>query len=349
VSEQSTLPPVRRLKLPAMTMNSLFPVEEGRTVNEKGTQKRQEKEKFLRQFFAGQLFLHFKPFVKQVKKAAKGKHNRGRIHELRVSCRKLRVILRNYQKLFSPAEFAIMEKSLRVLASDLALLRELDVLQKALGKISRASYTERAVRGFDRLKSVCGAAAAKRRASISGKLEMFLQSPGYQLLKKSAVEFDSSADLLTLCQHPVVIKNAESVIRKWLRLITAYLDHVHEPDEEFHELRIQLKSFRYTLQDFDCLWEGRFSSQIERITYLQDLMGEIHDHQVWVVQLDEILAVITEQSDGVSVEAEDAVFAAQLLKSSWTQEINEAFAEFQVSWLHLQNAGFWESLSRVSN
>ncbi len=62
---------------------------------------------------------------------------------------------------------------------------------------------------------------------------------------------------------------------------------VHNPDAVFehHALRIAAKKLRYTLETYAPLYRRGFKKPIARIKKVQDLLGDIHDCDVWIEQM----------------------------------------------------------------
>ena len=71
---------------------------------------------------------------------------------------------------------------------------------------------------------------------------------------------------------------------------------VHNPDAvyEHHALRIAAKKLRYTLETYAPLYRRGFTKPIARIKKVQDLLGDIHDCDVWIEQM--TLAIIKQHT-----------------------------------------------------
>ena len=71
---------------------------------------------------------------------------------------------------------------------------------------------------------------------------------------------------------------------------------VHNPDAVFehHAMRIAAKKLRYTLETYAPLYRRELKKPIARIKRLQDLLGDIHDCDVWIEQM--TLAIIKQRT-----------------------------------------------------
>jgi CHAD domain-containing protein len=49
-----------------------------------------------------------------------------------------------------------------------------------------------------------------------------------------------------------------------------------------HEMRIYAKKLRYTMEAFAPLYKNKLEKEIGTITAFQDVLGEMHDCDVWI-------------------------------------------------------------------
>ena len=61
-------------------------------------------------------------------------------------------------------------------------------------------------------------------------------------------------------------------------------EYVHKENEilKHHEMRIQAKWLRYTMEVFAPLYQEELSDEIKMMKNFQDTLGEMHDCDVWV-------------------------------------------------------------------
>ena len=64
-----------------------------------------------------------------------------------------------------------------------------------------------------------------------------------------------------------------------------------------HALRIAVKKLRYTLELCDAALEGRLKRGLKRLKKLQALLGELHDCDVWAVQIETFIAEETARTE----------------------------------------------------
>ncbi|WP_292423544.1 CHAD domain-containing protein [Methanoregula sp.] len=124
---------------------------------------------------------------------------------------------------------------------------------------------------------------------------------------------------------------------------------VHNPDAVFehHAMRIAAKKLRYTLETYAPLYRRELGKPIARIKRLQDLLGDIHDCDVWIEQM--TLAIIKQRAHryprgdlpGAAVSA-----VAPLRRLLVNRERCRArlYRQFVRYWDTLVRTGFWDEL-----
>ncbi len=79
-----------------------------------------------------------------------------------------------------------------------------------------------------------------------------------------------------------------------LDLLKEFLDYeafIHDPEaiKELHAMRIAAKRLRYTLEIFSSLYPNELKAYIQAVKTTQEMLGEIHDCDVWAIFLPEFL------------------------------------------------------------
>ena len=128
-----------------------------------------------------------------------------------------------------------------------------------------------------------------------------------------------------------------------------YEPFVRSPDAvpEHHALRIALKKLRYTLETFAPLYRRGMAKQIAQLKRLQDLLGEIHDCDVWIDDLGHIILDARSRKAFREIppgkEIPDLAPLRQLLCNR-ERERTRLYRRFVRCWDMLARAGFWEEL-----
>ncbi|HTY76135.1 MAG TPA: YfcE family phosphodiesterase [Candidatus Nanoarchaeia archaeon] len=87
-------------------------------------------------------------------------------------------------------------------------------------------------------------------------------------------------------------------LEKYVRQEDANLKH--------HEMRIKAKWLRYTLEVFASLYKNELREEIETVKTFQDVLGEMHDCDVWIGYLPKFLAESKEMQPAISSEEIEA-------------------------------------------
>ncbi|RQD81634.1 MAG: CHAD domain-containing protein [Methanocalculus sp. MSAO_Arc2] len=76
-----------------------------------------------------------------------------------------------------------------------------------------------------------------------------------------------------------------------LEELFSYERFIHDPARisEHHDMRIAAKRLRYTLEIFNDLYSGTLKKPIQEIKHLQDILGDMHDCDVWLDVLNDFL------------------------------------------------------------
>ena len=131
-----------------------------------------------------------------------------------------------------------------------------------------------------------------------------------------------------------------------------YEPYLGDPDliEKHHAMRIMAKWLRYTLEAYADLFDDQLKKDIKGIKKLQELLGDIHDCDVWV----DILPRFLEEEEGRSLAyfGTNQFFelvrpAITMLIDDRTEKRKELFDELCQYWDHLKDDGFWDSLSET--
>lgn len=315
----------------------------------KSGQSLETTQKALRQFLAWRLVVDLGSLAKLLQKAIKGKSSKKVIHNLRVLSRKLRVTLRNFRSLFSDTQFQSLNELFRNFADQLSMVRELDVLHQQFKKFRKQTYTEKIEQGLSILETTCAQISLEKRSQIPAASRNFSESPEFTELAVFITENHISQSLGSVGHNRDVLNKAQIILQRQLKKVKecAHALDSDVPEEAFHQLRIALKNLRYTLDDFTCLRGDGFAKQLSRMELLQDLMGAIHDRQVWKAQSQEILAVIGETVAETTDEWESAAGAVRLLVRDWEIQIESDYSDVKKIWFMLDRDGFWSTFQII--
>jgi CHAD domain-containing protein len=284
------------------------------------------------------------------------------VHRLRVASRRLRAALPLFPLCFAEKDLRLWIREVKECTRALGAARDTDVrivfLKKYLkgrhqtppGKPSESTIHERT--GMDplvRLQKKLRRERKTQQEKLVGVLDKIEQGGELLRLRESC---RALADQKTRGK-----KNCISGIppvaadRIGARLISPqrYEPFIRSPDAvpEHHALRIAIKKLRYTIETFAPLYRRGMAKQIAQLKRLQDLLGGIHDCDVWIDDLGH--AILTARSRKAFRETTagnnipDLTPLRQLLCNR-EKERNRLYRQFVRCWDALLRAGFWDDL-----
>ncbi len=206
------------------------------------------------------------------------------IHRMRVASRRLRTALWLYKKYFSSRKLRKWAKKFRTNAKALGDIRDTDVHIDFIARFLRRPATKSYRLGIARLH----AALSKKRKRMQTRV---VETVG-DLEKSGTIEDMREALRMILQSQPVLIsrlknkfvyKTAKNSVSKCLDELLSFELYVQRPErcEELHEMRIAAKHLRYTLEIFEPLYARRIAPIRETVRKVQQLLGGIHDCDIW--------------------------------------------------------------------
>ena len=94
------------------------------------------------------------------------------------------------------------------------------------------------------------------------------------IAEQSNETFDPKQVLEKACWHISFRLDDFLAMEKYVYLENENLKH--------HEMRICAKKLRYTMEFFAPLYKNKLAQEIETIKAFQDMLGEMHDCDVWI-------------------------------------------------------------------
>jgi len=151
---------------------------------------------------------------------------------------------------------------------------------------------------------------------------------------------------------PVLLGVANQAIREKLDAFLQYDEFVAQPDrvEELHAMRITAKRLRYTLETFIPLFEDGLKPSIKAMRTSQDMLGAIHDADVWQVEMPRFIE--EERSRTLEYFGTIRPFkrltpGLNLYQESRQLERNQIYSEFLGTWESWKRENLWEDLKAL--
>lgn len=212
------------------------------------------------------------------------------IHRMRVASRRMRSALELFKACLPPKHFPIWEKQFRKVTRALGAARDTDVQMERLADFAKRAAGPREQPGLRRLVL----RLRQRRQALQGDVIASLDRMDKDKIldnvqNRLAPQLEKQPQ--TYLFSPAIYTQAYESISTQLDGLLAYEEYVNRPEciEELHMLRIAAKRLRYTMEIFASLYPGELKEPLQACRKSQDLLGDLHDCDVWIALLPEFL------------------------------------------------------------
>ncbi len=204
------------------------------------------------------------------------------VHRMRVASRRIRAIMPLFSACFSQKRFKRWIKEIKQITRLLGEARDLDV-QIEFIKTYRLKNTSSKVQIIDFIIKNLQAKRNNCQKTIRKGLEELNDSKILLEIKQFCEDESKELKEFTFFS-PFVFMSAEWKISSKLNDFLAFEPYVYLENEvlKHHEMRIKAKWLRYTMEAFSSLYPNEFTNEIETIKGFQDVLGEMHDYDVWI-------------------------------------------------------------------
>ena len=300
------------------------------------------------------LNLQLKRLDKKLGAACEAKDVEG-VHQSRVACRRLLEGMEFYKDFFDERKYKLWRKNVRHLLKAMGKARDLDVqilfLQEKIARLYEDQVRIRA--GLNDLLLKRKRAREEYQSELVREIKLageegYLKDIRKVLKKLVKANFSRLSGSVSAGGLEYMHGRIDDKVKE-LCDCEECLERV-EDKHSLHDMRIKAKKLRYTMEISDEVLGGTLKSFIKKVKGVQDMLGVIHDCDVWEESL---VNLLRKESDKVSFDPRYAYMMGKImpgqeyLLEEQRQLRNGKFDEFKKSWMELKEQGFWHSLEDI--
>lgn len=273
------------------------------------------------------------------------------IHRARVASRRLRATLPLFADCLPRKKTRSWVKEIRTVTQKLGEARDSDVQIEVLEKFQEKIDDRQYRPGINRLLLRLRQQRENLQQPVERAIDHLVES---QVLDKMNDYLDPLAarEESVYLYTPALYRHSFTSASQRLDKFLSYDAVVSHPEavQELHQMRIAAKWLRYTLEAFASLYADALKTYIDSVKEVQDLLGEIHDCDVWFeflpqFSLDEDKRTLAYY--GNSDPMLQLIPGIQYFKADRQQKREKTYAEFQSHWQQWKEAALWEKLRQT--
>ena len=233
------------------------------------------------------------------------------VHDMRVASRRLRSAIQDFSGFLPGKPLRLARKNIRMIATALGIVRDLDVAIATLEEVLTDSPEE--------LKHGLAAVIERKREERERRRRAL-----FEVLTPDAQAYSESRFALILerrsgdrtarqgrkkARRELSFREAgRAIIRLRLSEIEKLSSSLYKPFEiePLHDMRISAKRFRYAIELFSSCWGDALLPFAEEVARLQSELGEVHDSDEWIISLGRELATLRKAGRGETPEGENS-------------------------------------------
>ena len=206
------------------------------------------------------------------------------IHKMRVASRRIRAALPLFVNCFPKKSYKKWLKEIKEVTRTLGSARDTDVQIAFVKRYVDGLSDEKIKIGVRILLSKHIELRTNMQPEINNKLDQFRYSHAIENIRNYCQQIRQKVDAATSIDTPLTYVKAHQYISQKLGDFLVMEDCIHHENdiENHHEMRIRAKWLRYTIEIFSQKYDDKLKEYISTMKHFQDLLGEMHDYDVWI-------------------------------------------------------------------
>jgi CHAD domain-containing protein len=269
------------------------------------------------------------------------------IHQMRVASRRLRAGLPLFGPAVAPKKYTTWIRSIRALTNALGAARDCDVQIDHLQAFYRELPPGMLRPGIRRLLLRLRQHRQKLQQAVEKALADLAKSAVPMEMKRKLQPSQDGTE--TLSRSTALCTLASDSIREKLEQLLFYEPFIHNPEdkEELHAMRIAAKRLRYTVEIFSPLYTSELKPYLKALRQLQELLGDIHDCDVWMLYLPDFQErerLRTLRYFGYERPFKRLMPGLEAYFADRSSTRDKRYAEFLEKWQTWRQEGLWDQL-----
>jgi CHAD domain-containing protein len=270
------------------------------------------------------------------------------IHRMRVASRRIRSCLPLFEECFPSKKYREWRKEIRNITRALREAQDADV-QIAFLKTHTEKLDEEKLRpGIERFLLRLRQRRERTQPHVIKAIDRLLESGVVEDMEKLCRKMRKGKAEVN---SPEIYQKALVHITSRLEEIFAHEASVYIPEniKEHHAMRIAVKRLRYTMEVFSPLYEGELEKQLGVCKKLQDILGDLHDCDVWMDYLPQFME--DERAYSLNYFGHDDTFrilepGLLHLQEHLRERRSAIYKEFVAYWKDIQEQNIWNDLKQ---
>jgi putative phosphoesterase len=277
------------------------------------------------------------------------------IHKMRVASRRIRAALPLFINCFPKKNYKKWLKEIKGVTGILGSARDADVQIAFVNKYLDNLNEENIKIGVEVLLSKHIERRANMQPEINNKLDQLRTSHEIENIQDYCQQVKQRSNVIgASIDIPSTYTKAHTYISEKLGDFLVMEECVHHENDivNHHKMRIRAKWLRYTMEIFSPKYDEKLEKYISVMKHFQDLLGEMHDYDVWIDFIPKFITDIKlELASRIETNEQIPTIEKGLLK--FLQDIQEMrrskYKEFVSFWEDTIKKQTFERLRQITN
>ncbi len=232
--------------------------------------------------YGAQTLLNLLPTLEDQIEGVKEGEDIEYLHKMRVTSRRIRAAMPLFKRCYQKKQFKKWLNEIKKVTKFLGEARDLDVQIFFLRDYMKSKPQLTSDSGIKLLLDSLVSRRAKIQTTVVNELSVLKNSEVLEDIKKVSNQILAQTTNDQSCPQELQ-EEANGRISIKLENFLSMESCVHKKDDILchHQMRIRAKWLRYTMETFSSLYEENLSKEIKLVKSFQDVLGEMHDCDVW--------------------------------------------------------------------